>query len=399
MEDCLILVGGTVAFMVAIGVVSWCSVVRPIRNGGKARRKSKGHTKARHSRDVQFGGEPDEIRRRRTRNATLFMHVHVPKTSGTHIIHVLLHWLCNRTARVKWAKHPGSRLGHCLSHGAIKCPDTLLDTSLYCLGGARAGSHSFHTSVAKLASRAAMLASHYRAPRIVYVTTLRPSIERVISHWRHYERGCEGMGGLMGMCATPDGAYPAPPDGTLGTNASLRHFLNAVHAKGADNTQVQMLASVEGRAANASDLAAVQATLLSGAWLVGFTGCASRLGPRLAHLNAEVLSSSSGAAAPADSARAPRVAIAAPPPSSPPSSAAAMYVDLRMRPSLHLAPEVLALARAYHDLDAQLYSWALRMSATHPLVFRGCTPREEAAAWRYTAPTERLSRSSSSRSR
>ena len=356
----------------------------------------------------QLEGRPLEsqtILRLRT-GKPLLMHVHLPKTSGTHLIWAMRDALCDRPL------HTGRLGATCMASSLAECPATLLDTSLYCLRMPR----MFHEPLDRLERRAVSLAARYSSPLVVYVTTLRPPLERLASHWLHFERMCSRRPSLeiFGRpvpCSSPHGKYAPPPLGvTMRSNASFLHFVHAAHARNDSNLQLKFLTSGEAgsskrapdlerrsqtlaaagdttwegfarRVASEADLEAVKRTLLGGhprstrdeKWLVGFTGCTHRLLSRLVGLNVARLSPARATTV------APLASHLPAPPSSPPAA------DLHATPlaaRLRLSAETVGAARRLNHLDEQLYRWAREQSATSPDRFCSCSADEEAASYR-----------------
>ena len=354
---------------------------------------------------------PVDIMRRRT-GRPLFMHVHLPKTSGTHTIHAMLHALCNASAETPWAEASFARLVGCARTSIAKCPDTLIDTSVSCLGSPRG---AYHGSLAALEPRAHLIAKHYSVPMVVYVTTLRPAVERLISHWRHWEQNCidpsqlalelasrmaqvplpmahgrrldVANSSLISLfCSSPVGNYPLPRDIPKGSNASLLHFMRAAHAANDSNLQLQLLAAPfarrrsEERRVDAADLRRLQQrwrapTAKNESWVVGFSACVHRFVARMASIN---------------DAMAPLTVthMSPPPPSTTAGNAhlAHEHAAAPTRPTgtLHLAPEVLREARRLNALDDELYVWAREQSRSMPLTFLACSEQEERNAYTYT---------------
>lgn len=328
-----------------------------------------------------------EVDANRSVGRPLFMHLHMPKTAGSHSIDILLNALCDNSVNIAWKLDPTRTLS-CVSTSYLKCPKTLLDTSVSCLDKPRG---YFHDDFQMLQPRAATLGAKYHATSIIWITTLRPAVERVVSHWRHFERNCpaDRGGSHTGYCSSPLGLYERPRH--LGTNESLLQFVRAAQDAHHSNLQVRMLlppGTPKRGAIGVAELRKVQALLADEAtaangtgrrsdWVVGFAGCDYRMQPRLASLN--TVGGAAWQAAPSMPPVPPRRAL----------STAHSASD-----TLHFASSVLQIALEANMLDDSLYKWARERSRLDPERFRGCTEAEERAAYHYTqsAPSQRRHR-------
>ena len=258
----------------------------------------------------------------RTKPAVVWAHFHVPKTGGTSVANALGALLCRGTTQpLKPEVEPW------LQRGTRSCAGAVLDTefSWPALSLIETLHRREHGSLLKSFSRADAIALNYMNPgkssysRIIFVTTLRSSTERVISHWVHcnlalgaprtpassppvalmvgaglnggntiFDRRCE----LGNIRLWPNLSSSAPP---WFSEASLHHFLNhdfrAVprdHSSWlrVNNAQVGALSSANPHQAplNSSHLKVAKSALLSGrysqhgastSWLIGFADCLS----------------------------------------------------------------------------------------------------------------------------
>lgn len=206
---------------------------------------------------------------------TLFYHVHIPRTGGTTTANLLMADICTPESDniefAGWAEACGQT-----------CEMGLTDNELSCYDGGRSMlEHSqFETSF----ERAEQLRLDSGAEKVVFVTTLRLGSARVISHWAkevamHTFSLGKGKGDQSEFSSESLRAFI---NGT--TQATQYDWVASGNYMARNNLQVATLSSVDWDTptpVTREHLEEAKQTLLTGHWIIGFTGCLDELHQKL----------------------------------------------------------------------------------------------------------------------
>mmetsp|Transcript_112207 Transcript_112207/g.198763 ORF Transcript_112207/g.198763 Transcript_112207/m.198763 type:complete len:381 (-) Transcript_112207:65-1207(-) len=209
---------------------------------------------------------------------TLFYHVHIPRTGGTTTANLLMADICSPESESMEAAGWNESCGK-------TCEMGLTDNELSCYDSGR--SMLEHSQFAFSLLRAEQLRLDSGAKKVVFVTTLRLGSARVISHWAK-----EVM--MRTFVVSPE-RLSGEEHGEF-SNESLRAFINgSKHTLQYDwiasgnylarnNLQVATLSSVDWDSltpVTRQHLEQAKKTLLTGNWIIGFTGCLDELHQKL----------------------------------------------------------------------------------------------------------------------
>jgi len=252
---------------------------------------------------------------------TVFMHFHMPKTGGTVVSNMLVSNVCGEDMLNQgWE-----------SHCTRPCGSALVDTELACAQGAENLPRHEHGLFDYTQLRAQRLAAAHEAKSVLYVTTLRPGWQRVISQW--------AMEVELRWWLPPE---QIPP---MSNESLLLYITGGIHAgEGSEfseitqfpsrnNIQVSELASVpSGFPVVDEHFEKAKIILTQRPWLVGFADCLDIFQQRLATIGG-------------------RSNIEMPNP-----------LESHTPKNLILSEQVLDVLRENTKYDNQLYDWALMMS-------------------------------------
>lgn len=200
---------------------------------------------------------------------TLFYHVHIPKTGGTAVAHLLASDICapfdNLLTLSGWK-----------SACNVTCELGLTDNEFACndLKRNAVEHNAFNVNV----KRAEDLKARFGAKKVVYVTTLRRGSDRVVSQWK---AEVDSYGSFV------------PPEGVdKFSMKSLQHYIQGLPHQGKgwvadndptlrNNLQVGMLSSrlrwdVK-LPVRQMDLDVAKKALMTGDWIIGFSDCMPQL--------------------------------------------------------------------------------------------------------------------------
>jgi hypothetical protein len=194
-------------------------------------------------------------------NQQLFYQFHMPRTGGSFTANLLYSFMCEPSAdeieMLAWNVSCNKSCATGLTDNEFACNPDVEPVRWVIL----------HSEFARHRTRAEDLKNHRGVSEIVYVTTLRSGAQRLLSQW-HKE--------VFHGSWKPSSGIPA--DGNESLKMYIRenegeHWLNFPSVFYRNNLQVSSLASVSRTVPTLEDLEIAKHLLLTGPWIIGFTGC------------------------------------------------------------------------------------------------------------------------------
>jgi len=253
----------------------------------------------------------------------LYYHVHIPKTAGTTLSNIIVSSFCrNDTAAVQtysWDEH-------C----SVRCARTMVDTEVSCMNKRRLEHGKFN----HISHRVDLLKKHYPIRKVVYITTLRPGTERLISQWAHEVNNLKTWSPPPGVPPMSEASLLMYLAGANWTNKWPGFSSDSLSQR--NNLQVASLAAVPGdMEVTAEHLEQAKERIRTGKWIVGFTACLPQLHHRL-----WTFGRSSGSA---HSLTLPKLEHESP-------------------KHLHFSSQIMDVLRTSSQFDNELYEWAWQHS-------------------------------------
>jgi hypothetical protein len=231
---------------------------------------------------------------------TLFYHVHLPKTGGTTVAHLLVSDICA-------PKDDLLPLAGWNDRCKVTCELGFTDNEFSCNDPHR--NDVEHNAFNFNLQRAEALKQKVGAQKIVYVTTLRRGSDRVVSQWKA-ELGYQSWG-------PPDGVLPYSMKSLqlyiTGGNHTGKGWLGRWNTHLRNNYQVGMLASQrfngDTKAIRWFHVEEAKKVLMTGDWIIGFTDCIPQVQEKLMEHARKVHGSCKDKAMPHDTVAASEIVI------------------------------------------------------------------------------------------
>jgi len=206
----------------------------------------------------------------------------MPRTGGTSVANLLFADMCEPLAEKITVLRWDSACGNANYKESCKGGGRT-DNEFFCHPGVSTPRRAIlHAPFVLHQKRGEDIKKQSGASEVVYVTTLRTGADRLLSHWKKEL--------LHGSWIPPSGV---PKNGNESLQLYIKdnagkHWFESPSASYRNNMQVAFLASTSRSAPTLQDLEVAKQVLMTGPWLIGFTGCMHKLHEKMESIASKV---------------------------------------------------------------------------------------------------------------